>query len=848
MPAPRTVWGIDIGQRALKALKLQNVDGQLQVDALDIIEHPKILTPDDEDRREVVQATLEQFLARNDLSEATIAVAVPGQTSFTRFVKLPPVEEKKIPDIVRFEAEQQIPFDIDDVVWRWQTFQDPDSPDVEVGLFAMKRENVDDALSQLSEVGLNVDIVQMAPLALYNFMVHDEQRAEDGATLLVDVGTDKTDLVVADKARIWTRTIQIGGNSFTEALVRTFKLSFAKAEKLKRTAATSKYARQIFQAMRPVFADLVQEIQRSIGYYTSLHRETRFAKVLGLGNGFRLPGLQKFLQQNLNLPVARLDNYNNLQASPAVNAPAFTENVQSLGVAYGLGLQGLGLAEVSTNLLPGEIAQQRLWTKKRPWFAAAAAALVLALAIPTWRSYQSRSALADPDNRQPLTAAQSIANRYRQMRSELSRIEQGSAQDIEAMEKWIDVFAKRAYWPEAMRALHESLDGAFPDQSRLTEYAAFRSLPAELRESIEKRAEAVRDPRDTRAAAEILEALPAESRKTFARTMLGTEPFRRAAERMAEGIRLDARAAAGERLLPNARQMHTKYQGQVPENLREAYTGDGRMEAALARWEQLRSGRSTLQSQLRAMPEPTPAEPAETREQRVTLRQALNDIEQDLAEARGAVVDRACAILLAEATVDQWSGVLAAYLPGNPMQDLPGKLARALSFGRTQRESRRVCFVEALDSRHYAEAEQAVQAVKQLAQPGETRGPTGRGPQAGGDQEAGAEAEGAAFLVEVILRTPLPLQQANDALSRNLGPSSKAAGQEADLFDVVEFRFAPITEGEQGEGPPSRRPWTGGRSETGRPEDALQAPDPLFPDEDTINDNRFRVSWVLSIK
>ena len=74
---------------------------------------------------------------------------------------------------------------------------------------------------------------------------------------------------------MWTRTIQIGGNNFTEALVRAFKLSFPKAEQHKRTAASSKYARQIFQAMRPVFADLVQEIQRCIGFYTSLHRETR---------------------------------------------------------------------------------------------------------------------------------------------------------------------------------------------------------------------------------------------------------------------------------------------------------------------------------------------------------------------------------------------------------------------------------------------------------------------------------------------------------------------------------------------------------------------------------------------
>ena len=159
-------------------------------------------------------------------------MSVPGQTSFTRFVKLPPVETRKIPDIVRFEAEQQIPFAIEEVIWRYQTFQDPDSPDVEVGIFAMKRLDVDAVLSHFTDVGVAVDLVQMAPLSLYNFMTFDSQLAADGATLLADVGAEKTDLVVADGTRIWTRTIQIGGNSFTQALVRVFKLSFTKAEKL----------------------------------------------------------------------------------------------------------------------------------------------------------------------------------------------------------------------------------------------------------------------------------------------------------------------------------------------------------------------------------------------------------------------------------------------------------------------------------------------------------------------------------------------------------------------------------------------------------------------------------------
>jgi Tfp pilus assembly PilM family ATPase len=155
MAAPKTVWGIDIGQCALKTLKLRSLDGQLQVEAFDIIEHPKILSQPDADRRQLVRNALEQFLARNNVVGSTVVVAVPGQSSFTRFVKLPPVDPSqtgKIERIIGYEAEQQIPFPIGDVIWRWQMFRDPEGPDVEVGIFAMKRADVSDILDHFSQV------------------------------------------------------------------------------------------------------------------------------------------------------------------------------------------------------------------------------------------------------------------------------------------------------------------------------------------------------------------------------------------------------------------------------------------------------------------------------------------------------------------------------------------------------------------------------------------------------------------------------------------------------------------------------------------------------------------------
>ena len=462
-----TVWGIDIGQCALKALKLRNIEGELRVEAFDVIDHPKILSQPDANRDQLIRNALEQFLARNNVTGSVVAVSAPGQTGFTRFVKLPPVESKQVPEIVRFEAEQQIPFDINDVIWRWQTFLDPDSPDIEVGIFAMKRPDVAAVLEVFDRVGIDVDMVQMAPLALYNFTEFDGQSGgEQGATLLVDVGADKTDLVIADGPRIWTRTLQLGGNNFTEALVKVFKLSFSKAEKLKRTAATSKYARQIFQAMRPVFAELVQEIQRSIGYYTSLHRESHFRRVIGLGNGFRLPGLQKFLEQNLNIPVLRIDSYNKISPSATVNAPAFTENVLSFAVAYGLALQGLGLTKIRINLLPSEIARQRLWSGKWAWFTAAAAVLVLGFATLAYSAYRRQEAL-DPANSTILTSVGREIKVQNDHRARFAAVKGRAEQEATKIQPYNDICAFRPFWPSLLGALDSAIAKVATDQALL---------------------------------------------------------------------------------------------------------------------------------------------------------------------------------------------------------------------------------------------------------------------------------------------------------------------------------------------------------------------------------------------
>ena len=392
MADSRAVWGIDIGQAGLKAIKLQYAEaaGQAMAVAFDYVPHPKILSQPDAVPEELIPQALETFLSRNEIGGDLVSISVPGKASLARFVSLPPVESSKVAEIVKFEAKQQIPFPLEEVIWDWQPLGEADEAsgfmlDAEVGLFAMKRQEVLRALEPFIERKVEVEIIQTAPVALYNALLYDELgfRPESGVSasddyyVVLDMGCDDTTLVITNGEKIWIRTVNIGGNHFTRALVKEMKLSFAKAEHLKCNATKAPDPKSVFQALRPVFNDYVAEIKRSIGFFTGVNRQANITKVFGLGNGFRLAGLQKYLQQNLDYEVVKPESFKGLAGDAVLNSPLFQENILTFPVAYGLAVQTLGAGRMTTTLLPPEIALDRKIRRKKPWAVAAAAVLLL---------------------------------------------------------------------------------------------------------------------------------------------------------------------------------------------------------------------------------------------------------------------------------------------------------------------------------------------------------------------------------------------------------------------------------------------------------------------------------------
>src|SRR4051812_22956799 len=260
---------------------------------------------------------------------------------------------------------------------------------------AMSREQVAPLRRPLKAAAIDAEIIHLARLAIYNFICFDRLNIEGPydpanppqSTVIISLGTDTTDLVITNGYRVWQRSIPIGGNHFTKALTKELKLTFAKAEHLKRNAMKSENPKAIFQAMRPVFSDLVAEIQRSIGFFTSNNRNAKLGEMVALGNPMKLPGLQRFLSQNLDQQVKLVDQFNNLATGTATAGPQYKENQLTFGVAYGLCVQAQEHAQLRTNLLPEEIITTRLVKAKKPWAVAAVALLLIGLTVNYFMHY-----------------------------------------------------------------------------------------------------------------------------------------------------------------------------------------------------------------------------------------------------------------------------------------------------------------------------------------------------------------------------------------------------------------------------------------------------------------------------
>jgi type IV pilus assembly protein PilM len=470
MATAKSAWGIEIGASALKAVRLVREGDSVVVTDFTVIPHQQVLSAPDVDPAAMVRFTLGQFLAANGekLKSDRVVVSVAGRDAFARFAKLPVGGNlKNLAKLIDFESKQQIPFPIDQVEWDYQAFKSEDNIEVDVGIFAITKDRIGELLTLYQECGLNPDIVTIAPNAVFNAVSYDlNLDLSSGPVMVVDVGTNATDIVVAERGIGWMRSFPLGGHSFTEAISGGFDIPYKKAEKLKLEGAASKHAKQVMQRMKDTFDSLISEIRKSKDYYESTHPGATVVKILGTGSTLKIPGLRKFITQQIGVEVERLDEFKRIHVE-GDQAADFAANAMGLVVSYGLALQGVGLGSININLVPLAVRRERAWMAKGKWFAVAAGLGLLISALLFVRPLTGRSKL---DSQVPSEVRAAIEDGKAQKEAYEALANAGAGGG--AAQNMLSIADYRDVWPSLVTDAYAALAAANPQPELVVDLGA----------------------------------------------------------------------------------------------------------------------------------------------------------------------------------------------------------------------------------------------------------------------------------------------------------------------------------------------------------------------------------------
>jgi len=452
-------WGIDIGRSGIKAVKLARRKGQVQVAQVDMVPFKGQPSEGEQIGRDrLTWKGLVSLETRNKIGHEHIGISVPGTETFVRKLDIPQIGRKSIHELARLEAQQAIPFVLDEVIWDYQLFEGAEGEKLREGLlFAVKKNVLNNYALSLSSAHLSADTVQTAPLAVYNFFRYDQKT--DGGCLVVDVGAESTNLVAIGEGRFWVRSLSLGGSAVTRALVSQFGLEFQKAEVAKINIAKSSHAQQILEIIRPQIQTLITEIDNSIKFQNTGGQSIEFRQVYLVGGGARLIGLRALLQRQLGVEVTEPKRFGRIVVSKGANVELISKHFSSFATALGLGIQALGLGSAHVDFVPRSAARSSLVSRKKPWVAATTAAVAVFLcAMFGFGKYRQRQLSAACD------AARSVMETNKDLEAKLNRAR--NVQTIEnKLRKVLHIGAERKL---ALLVLDE-LAKILPDNaSRLT--------------------------------------------------------------------------------------------------------------------------------------------------------------------------------------------------------------------------------------------------------------------------------------------------------------------------------------------------------------------------------------------
>ena len=337
---------LDIGSTFIKLVQLKGSKGAYQLVKFGMVPLPPEVIVEGAvmDAGRVVDAIKELITAQNVKAKEAV-ISVSGSSVIIKRISVSDTTEEELAESIKWEAEQYIPFSIDDVNVDFQKLG-PGTAEgqADVLLVAVKKDKINDYVNLVKEAGLEPVVMDVDAFALAN-MYELNYEISTGITALLNIGASVMNIsILKDGMSIFTRDITVGGNRYTEALQKEFGLSYEDAEKVKRGAiAEGLDAENVKSVMSSVTEDIVGETQRSFDFFRSTTGSDSVSRVLVSGGCARIGNFIPALSERIGIPVEITNPFKNIKVDPKhFNPAALQEAGPQCAVAVGLAIRRPG--------------------------------------------------------------------------------------------------------------------------------------------------------------------------------------------------------------------------------------------------------------------------------------------------------------------------------------------------------------------------------------------------------------------------------------------------------------------------------------------------------------------------
>ena len=315
-----TTVGLDIGSGLIKLVAISHASGGPVLSKVaftsvvnDAIVEGEIMDP------AIVAEAIKGLMASAGIKTKKVVVAVGGRDVIIKKIAMDRMKEAEAREVIRWEAEQHVPFDMDNVELDFQIL-DPEAEGLQmtVLLVAAKRELVEHKLALLSDIGLEAGVIDVDAFALHNAFEVNYPEAMRGVVGLVNIGHETTNInILDDGVPVLTRDIPIGTRRFKEDLQRERGLSADEAEAVLRGSDAANEALDSLLESRG--EELAVGIERAAAFLQSSSRSANgIGRIFTTGGGARIPRLNKVLSDRLRIPVQLANPLEKLQVADGV--------------------------------------------------------------------------------------------------------------------------------------------------------------------------------------------------------------------------------------------------------------------------------------------------------------------------------------------------------------------------------------------------------------------------------------------------------------------------------------------------------------------------------------------------